>query len=758
MAVSAITFIPASASNMAADEDLTVGNLGELYSSGDIGISYLQRLSYAESGAALPVGSSTNAIHGGHHTRVLRTENGTYAVIITRTVERDNKMVEDIYEEGYNELNDPFGDHIIIHDQPIDLIEKYKDDPEGHPYWIRGINYYSVVKITPTGVKTILEDICPDNASSHVPEIYAGENGHIYVIYPGEDPDTYYTKWRAMTDGLIPSSEFKNAAYLTIHEIDTKTDTEVNPGGDTTVISFDTCAFDDHGYGKPSALVDLEARKIYCIYDGGYSKPAYIAWFIYDMDTGEWDPNCHTLSVEFRKDYYNLYPDGKGGAIFFNQRCIYAEAAMDALGFSLIGSQFAWDAVYYYHIKDMEEVTFSGDWELDRQLYDFVEIPVVAPEYNTDRTSNAPNSAGHYGDDGCSYMDTDGMLHLIATEGHGKTAKVKGSTTYHIIIDPTTDAEVFRQAIPTTLLPNNGASSGYNAGKGFTMTQDASGKYYIFHFTITSGKVKMEIFTSPAGDGRNFTRAVSSQFLTTSDGTRVSPGYPIIGNSRDGSIKDNVIPMVFNSTYDNNKVCYYYFSVQIGDEPVAHVHEWDDGAVTTAPTATDDGVMTYTCKGCGQTYTDTIPATGGGTDPHVHDYAAVVTAPTCTEQGYTTYTCAGCGDSYVSDYTDALGHAWNEGIVTTAPTLDSVGVKTFTCSRCHETYTEEVPKLTHIPGDITGEGQVGVSDIVRLLKYIAGDDVEVNQAALDVNGDGVVNVKDIIRLMKYLAGDPVEIF
>ncbi len=39
-------------------------------------------------------------------------------------------------------------------------------------------------------------------------------------------------------------------------------------------------------------------------------------------------------------------------------------------------------------------------------------------------------------------------------------------------------------------------------------------------------------------------------------------------------------------------------------------HKWDDGKVTTAPTATKDGVKTYTCSRCGATKTEVIPATG----------------------------------------------------------------------------------------------------------------------------------------------------
>ena len=40
-------------------------------------------------------------------------------------------------------------------------------------------------------------------------------------------------------------------------------------------------------------------------------------------------------------------------------------------------------------------------------------------------------------------------------------------------------------------------------------------------------------------------------------------------------------------------------------------HDWDEGKITTPATATTDGVKTFTCKRCGETKTEAIPATGG---------------------------------------------------------------------------------------------------------------------------------------------------
>ena len=565
--------------NYSEEDDMTPDILGASYNRDGYKISYLQQFKYADSGEIMPVGSATNAIHGGHHTRILRTEHGTYAVIIYKTLERDGEVVY-LTDHGY---------------EPIDL--EAVNGPE-HPYWYKGINYYAVVKLTPSGVRVILEDSYPENDSSQVPEIYNGENGHFFVIVPGEDAETYAKNLVKYQHGEISDAQFKNAAYLVVHEIDAVTDTEVRT--DKAICDFDTSALDDHGYGKPSGVVDLQARKIYCIYDGGFggiTYPAYFAWFIYDLDTHEWEPTCHTLTIGHRNDYYNIYPEGNGGITFIIQRCVVAEFSPEILGFQISGAGFAWDSVYYYHINDMEEVTFSNDEELDRQLYGYTEYPISVPDYQLSAGKYYPIDSSHYGNNGCTYQDTDGNIHVIYTEKYPKKHPKQSTTTYHSIIDPTTDTEVFHEMIPTSLLPKNGGKSGYDPGMGFTMTQGPDGTFYIFHFTTTGTSVLMEAWTSPANDGRAFTKAFSSQTLKTPEGTSVTGGYPIIGNSRDGSIRDGIIPMIFNSS-SGSGATYYYFSVKVPCE-----HSWGDWVVTTSPTATAPGEETRTCEFCGETET-----------------------------------------------------------------------------------------------------------------------------------------------------------
>lgn len=75
------------------------------------------------------------------------------------------------------------------------------------------------------------------------------------------------------------------------------------------------------------------------------------------------------------------------------------------------------------------------------------------------------------------------------------------------------------------------------------------------------------------------------------------------------------------------------FSVVVTD------HTYDSGVITTQPTCVTDGVKTYTCTKCKNTYTEAVPKTG------VHTFGewTETTAPTVFEDGVNTRTCTICG-------------------------------------------------------------------------------------------------------------------
>ena len=145
---------------------------------------------------------------------------------------------------------------------------------------------------------------------------------------------------------------------------------------------------------------------------------------------------------------------------------------------------------------------------------------------------------------------------------------------------------------------------------------------------------------------------------------------------------------------------------------------------TTNPTCTKQGYTTYTCKICGDSYTDSEKAAlghkygnwttdksatceGAGSEKRVcercnnaetrtvaakgHTYETVVTAPSCTETGYSTHTCKNCKDSYTDSETDSLGHKLGDWTTVKEATCQTVGTEKRTCERCDY---EEIQKTS----------------------------------------------------------------
>lgn len=106
------------------------------------------------------------------------------------------------------------------------------------------------------------------------------------------------------------------------------------------------------------------------------------------------------------------------------------------------------------------------------------------------------------------------------------------------------------------------------------------------------------------------------------------------------------------------------------------------------PTCTEDGYVRYTSDK-GDTKADTFPATG-------HDYQSEVTQrSTCIENGIKTYTCKNCGDTYTEDL-PLSSHEWEEEF--TPSSFFKEGVKTTYCKNCGEISNEEIiPHTCPIP-------------------------------------------------------------
>ena len=125
-----------------------------------------------------------------------------------------------------------------------------------------------------------------------------------------------------------------------------------------------------------------------------------------------------------------------------------------------------------------------------------------------------------------------------------------------------------------------------------------------------------------------------------------------------------------------------------GKELAALGHDYK-ATVTKQPTTTEEGIRTYTCTRCNSSYTESIAKLPE--EKHTHNYTGSITKEaTCTEAGVRTYTCS-CGDSYTESI-PATGHSYVSK-VTKAATTTEEGIMTYTCSKCGHSYTQPIAKI-----------------------------------------------------------------
>lgn len=128
------------------------------------------------------------------------------------------------------------------------------------------------------------------------------------------------------------------------------------------------------------------------------------------------------------------------------------------------------------------------------------------------------------------------------------------------------------------------------------------------------------------------------------------------------------------------------------------------------------------------------------TESCTHDYVYSVTTPaSCTEEGLATYTCRLCGDSY-TEVIPKTEHNFVDGV----------------CTVCGASDPSVTPE--YVPGDVTGDGRVSIRDIATIRLYMANklpqgtELTDTQKLAGDVTKDGRITIRDIAVLRLYVAG------
>lgn len=192
----------------------------------------------------------------------------------------------------------------------------------------------------------------------------------------------------------------------------------------------------------------------------------------------------------------------------------------------------------------------------------------------------------------------------------------------------------------------------------------------------------------------------------------------------------------------------------VSQEPCNHDYE---GTVTQDATCTEDGLLTYTCTKCDDSYTRTIIAPG-------HDYWEGV--------------CNFCGDQLV--LANLSGSVLSGGKADEPVQITLSGEKTYTATAFDGTFVVSgllpgtyvltvtkadcVPFTTEltlepgnlvldvklcIPGDVTGDHRLNIGDVSKLYGHVrASNEIQDAYAVLcaDYTGDGTVNIGDVGKL------------
>ena len=166
------------------------------------------------------------------------------------------------------------------------------------------------------------------------------------------------------------------------------------------------------------------------------------------------------------------------------------------------------------------------------------------------------------------------------------------------------------------------------------------------------------------GSGYLYAASSSSNYLRTQTTNDANGSWKI-------AIVDGVATVVAQGTNSNNTICYNsnnsIFSaygnlqkdISIYRYAIYCSHSGEYETVTVDPTCTEAGSSYKVCAICNTHFDITEGAAATG-----HSYEGeVTTAATCTEDGVKTFTCSACGDSY-TETIEATGHNYENGTCT----------------------------------------------------------------------------------------------
>ena len=346
--------------------------------------------------------------------------------------------------------------------------------------------------------------------------------------------------------------------------------------------------------------------------------------------------------------------------------------------------------------------------------------------------------------------DTDGVkMFTCADCGDVYTEKLEAlGHTYGIseVVKPTCDNDGYTKFTCSVCGDSyskviNATGHKYN-DKIVSASCDKSG--YTLHTCENCGDIYKDNFTSQLGHDYTSQTVKSTcetdgekTFTCTRCGDTYTEAIPATGHN---DIVTVVEPTCTADGYTEHK-CKDCGRVVRSDVTKALGHDYDS-KITTKASCTEDGILTYICTRCDESYTEKIPATG-------HKYNDVVTEASCDKGGYTLHTCANCGDSYKDNFIAPTGHKYTKTTVKQA-SCETDGVNVYTCDTCGDSYSEVIKAKGHVyasevtkKANCTDDGVITYTcancgdkytEVIKAKGHVAGDWITDKAAAVGVKG------------------------
>ena len=171
--------------------------------------------------------------------------------------------------------------------------------------------------------------------------------------------------------------------------------------------------------------------------------------------------------------------------------------------------------------------------------------------------------------------------------------------------------------------------------------------FVIFRFTPTQSGRYQFYSSNNNGDTYGTLYDANGDYLTSNDDSAGNGNFSIYYDCEAGTTYYIKAHMYSSNTG------YYTFNTVTVEIYCDHAYTVES---TTAADCENDGIATYVCSLCGNTYTEVVESALG------HDYVLQSSTPAdCVNSGIEAYTCSRCGDSY-EIIIRPVGHNYENGI------------------------------------------------------------------------------------------------